>query len=281
MGYHSGMWGVINGQSTVRNWSLNTTSSPFAYKASNTAGGTARVDGTKDWNGSFNQLGAIPLLMPGDSFAFAGYTAPDDDVLGSNGTCYSGTAIVDQVVCSWNWGASEALNIAVNFSANGVISSASSIYSDATAPQEYTICGTKIEYGDSGSETELENVAAATLTFSAANQGSVNSSSSCYMQRRPGPIDWTAAITLEDNTQPITLGTSERFLFYIDDTYYWELQWGLIRDYSNLTVNRETGAIIRQTMNVDMDGIKSGVQGTITLPGTSSGAGEEWWPFTA
>jgi hypothetical protein len=47
-----------------------------------------------------------------------------------------------------------------------------------------------------------------------------------------------------------------------------------VRDFSGITVNRETGAIIARTINVDMAAYYGSNAGQILLPG-----GTQFWPF--
>src|SRR5689334_13065677 len=104
MAVHSGRFAVVNGQPSLRNWTI--TENRPAAKAVNSATrqGTSRRKGPASWSGSFGQYGHTPLVMPGEQFSFAGYTSPSNDVSGS-GQVYSGLARVSSVVITWNWAA--------------------------------------------------------------------------------------------------------------------------------------------------------------------------------
>ena len=223
------------------------------------------------------------MLLPGDTFSFSGYSAPDDDVGGNAGKIWAGNAIVDQLVVNWNWSTGEIINMGINFSGNGALAVSDGTHSDATDPDVPIPCGTKITYGDPlVLETEWDNLVSAVLTITAENQAYVNSSSvisgECWTQRKPGNIDWTLAVTEQNNeglATEIDIAADEEFRLYVDDTDFWLLKWGHVGDVSGLTVDRETGAIMQRTVNIAMNGFNPDV-GEITLPG----AGSSWWPFT-
>jgi hypothetical protein len=277
---HSGKFGVLDGQSTVRNWNVNEVSAPQTFITSNTGGGTGRRRGVKDWNGGFAQWGATPLVMPGEAFAFAGYTAPDDDVSGT-GETFTGNAIIDQVVIDWNWETGAIIGTTYTFSGDGPLTKGSGTYTDATTPDAPESCGTKIEY-DVAIATpvwvEWEKLVSASLTITAANQTVINSGTANWTERRGGNIDWSLAVVQDDvdrDAQTFDIDDEGvQFKVYIDSTDYWLLKYGIIRDFTGIETNIETGAIIRQTCNVDMNAhdLTNGLGG-ITLPG----AGAAWW----
>jgi hypothetical protein len=296
-GPHSGKFGVVNGQSTVRNWSIGETMAPAPFVASNTKGGTGRRTGVKAWAGSFNQFGGIPTVLPGQLFAFAGYTAPDNDTLAGVGTKYSGQAIIDQLVVNFDWTSGAVINTQSSFSGHLALTveDGAAALADNTDPDVPSVCCAKIEVGGMGMEDcsvsepesslgdasdEWENLAQATLTITAANQSFVNSSTNCWTGRKPGNIDWTLAV-VEQQTQrfggiyeKIKRGNSVELKLFIDDENYWWLKWGMVHDFSDITVERESGAIIARTVNISKNGFLNGNTGLIRLPG----AGSNFWP---
>lgn len=277
MGVHSGKFGVINGMSTARNWQITDDITNPKYVASNTQGGTGRISGIESWQGSFGYYGAIPPVMPGDIFAFAGYTAPDNDTLAGTGTKATGNAIVDSIAITWNWGNGDIISQVCNFSGHLGLAwaDAQAALSDATAPDAPTICGTKIEYSDDGAAwTELTDCLQATLTLSAANTAYVNSSTSCTTGRKAGIIDWTAAITRQDTKKILSKGDSKYWRFYTDSNSYFLLKWGKVKGFTNFNVDIETGNIISHVMNLEMNGVNAGVIGSIRVPDAVA----DWWP---
>lgn len=262
MGVHSGKFGVVNGYSTVRNWAVVDTMTFQEIVASNTRGGKARRKAIHDWNGSFGGWGACPAVMPGVEFTFQGYTAPDDDTEGSAGVCYEGPAIVESVQIVWNWEAGEVINWTVTMAGNGRLTTSSDVYEDVTDLDAPPVCGTKIEYldGDNGdgsdAHTEWDNAAQATLNITAANLTYVNSSTiesgECWTKRKPGIIDWSLAVVEQDNIRTKFDKGDDLFIkLYANAVDYWHLAFAKVREFTGLTVDRETGAILAQTVNMD------------------------------
>lgn len=280
MSVHSGKFGVVNGQSTIRNWTVTETRNNVRYRASNTRGGSGRVPGVHSWQGSFAGMGGLPLVMPGEVFTFAGYTAPTDNVLGANGQRITGQAIVDNIAITWDWAAANPVSYQVNFSGHldPTWTSAAAL-SDATIPEIEPPCGIIFEYSidDGTTFAELEDLTTATLTLTAENQSYVNSSTNCYTGRIAGPFDWTLAITQQSDERAggaFDIGDNLVLKAYTNPTEYWLLKWGMLKDFTGLNVDRESGAILQRTMNLEMNGFVGGAVGKVEKPGAAT-----FWPF--
>ena len=279
MGVHSGRFAVVDGVDTVRNWQITDTQSLTRYVASNTRGGAGRKRAVNEWSGAYAAYGGTPTHMPGDIFSFAGYGSPDNDVSGA-GLTYSGQAIVDSIVVNWNWVAGEIINHVVNFSGHLALTTASATHTDVTNPDVPEVCGTKIEYVDTPN-VEIPNLASATFTLSIENVEYVNSSTivsgECWKGRKAGtPIDWTLAAVVDDNLRSGVFpakGDDQELWLYVDATTYWQLRWGTVKDFTGINADRETGAILQQTINWEMNGFNPGV-GLIRRPGDVA----DWWP---
>jgi hypothetical protein len=228
--------------------------------------------------------------LPGGAFVFSGFTSGITEILdGSQGTIYTGPAIVDSVAVTWNWETGGIIEQVVSFSANGALTEDSGAVPDATDPDVPSTLdiqcvlfgegsGSGATSGDDAASGSVDNLTTAVLTLTSDNQSYVNCSTGGWTYRKPGPIDWTLALTLQDDRLgggQLALNEIEEFKLYTDDTDYWRLQWGIVRDFTGLTVDRETGAIISHTVNIDMCGVDNdGVRGQITLPGETT----PWWP---
>ncbi len=274
MGIHSGKFAVVNGKSTVRSWSISDTMALMKFVASNTQGGSGRRKGVKSWSGSYNQYGATPAAMPGEMPTFAGYTAPDSDTVGGDGDIYSGTTIIDSVAVTWNYGGGDILSMVTNFSGHLSLSKTSDLLADATDPTTPEICGLPIEYStDNGATfTALSNLTQAVLTITSANQAFVNSSTNCETGRKPGPIDFTLALTRQESNLDADFAKGDDLIFkmWVDDTNFWFLKWCKVKEFTGLTADTETGAIIQHTVNLEMNGFVDGFGiGLIMLPGNS------------
>lgn len=268
MTVHSGKFGAIGSRSAIQNWTVNDTSVLPANVASGTKHGRVRNPGVRSWNGTFTQLLAEPAALPGEAVSFQGFTAPTTDIAGAAGITYAGNIVVTQAVINWDWTSGAHINSQMTFVGDGALTSSSVAVTDATIVDPKEVCGTKIEYSTNGSAwTELANVAQATLTLACDAQSYVNSSTGCWTGNLAGNIDWNASITLQDNirTGP-AIGSNYYWRFFVDDTLFWLLKWGIPKDYSNIQVNIETGAIISQTLNLEMNGAVAGVLGQVRSP---------------
>lgn len=270
MGVHSGKFAVIDGLGTMRNWSVNDVSNAQKFVASNTRCGTGRVRGTRDWTGNVSAYGAVPLVMPGQYFDFRGYTAPANNVSGS-GPCASGNALVESVTITWNWGNGEILAHQINFGGNGELTWIDDFFEDVSVPVTPIVCGTKILQED-----EIwPNLVQASLTLTAPMLPYVNSATDCWTYRRSGPFDWTLSLTEQNNERDglPEISSDLDLKLFVNASEFWHLRWGHLIDYSNLSVDRETGAIISRTVNLGMSGFVGGETGHVLMPDEST-----FWP---
>jgi hypothetical protein len=283
MGTHSGKWAAVSGKSTVRNWTIEDRMALAKGYASNTAMGPVRKKGVRSWTGQFGFFGREPPEMPGELFGFVGYGAPDDDVSGT-GQLYDGDAMVDSINQMWSWRDGQMLSGVVNFSGHLNLDIAEGAeVEDATAPDMEPVCGLIIEVDNgSGGYQEIPNLAQASLTISAANQSYSNSSTQvggdCWTGRKAGPINMTLQLTQEDNERvenALQVGEEVAIKAWVNETEFWELLWLRVTGFSGIRADRETGAILAQTINLEMTAYGgSGALGNIIMPG-----GTIWWPF--
>lgn len=276
---HSGRYGVVNGQSSIRTWSVNETSTPAKHVSSSTKWGTGRRKGIKAWSGSFGAFGGVPLVMPGEFFDFKGYTAPDNDISGDGVTC-EGRAVMDSIAITWNWTNAEIISLVANFSGHLALTIGSDEYSDAGVPdQPSTLLALPPAFQIGiGAETPWSCVSQMALNISCANTQYVNADTTGWTGRKTGPaVDWTLAVT-EQKVKRAGLpeiGDDMILKLYVNATQFWHLKWGHLKDYSNLTVNRETGEVLSRVANLEMSGFDdAGAAGLIQLPGAVAA----WWP---
>jgi hypothetical protein len=275
MGVHSGRFGVVDGISTVRNWSINDVSAPQKFVASNTLNGAGRRKGIRSWSGSFGVYGHTPPVMPGEFFAFAGYTSPDDDVSG-DGTVYTGDAVVDSIALTVNWQNGEIISNVVNFSGHLVLTNSTDEYLDVTAPTVPEVCGAKIQHDAAtpGTFADWENIAQATLNISAANGSYVNSSTNCWTGRKAGPVDATLSVVEQETSRSdLDIYDDVQIKLYVTASLFWHFKWMHLKEFSNISVDRESGAILSRTANFEKNGFVGGATGFIKKPDTTT-----WWP---
>lgn len=282
MGIHSGVFGAVDGQSTVFNWSIGETSDAQSFVASNTKGGTGRRAGNVDWTGSFQTYGGLPTVMPGEEFTFTGYTAPTNDVRGTVGNSYEGTAIVESLAINWDFAAGGLIKYTTNFAAgSGPLVIGTDTVEDTTAPTALSSLESKIEWGSDIAVpvwTDWLCWTQAALTINAANPTTSASCGGGHVSRKAGPIDWTLAITQEeDGRSPVALHGIYGLRLYIDATTFWLLDSGICTSFDNVNVDVEGGSIINQQVNFGMyaegNTAIAGL-GSIALPG-----GAVYWPI--
>lgn len=278
----SGRFGLVNGLSRVSNWQVNDSKNADAYQSSNTAAGTARGGGVRDWNGSFSGQGGSPPVMPNQEFLFEGYTEPDNGVLGGDGLVYTGQAIVSQVAITWNWTNNQLLRWSANFAGKpGLTFARATPTVDTSALADEFACGTYFEYGvdDAVVDIEIPALTSATLTITAnlapASNSSTRSGGECFIDRTPGNIDWNLSMNQEDRDRGVSgypdLGQDVGLKLYTkaDLSEFWALNFGRKLSYTNLTVDTQSNNQISRTLNYAMQARlpSTGALGNITLPG--------------
>jgi hypothetical protein len=289
MAVHSGRFGVVNGVSTVGEWSIADAGTLAEAVASNTAFGTARRPGVEEWSGSYQPYGYAPPSgqMPGDSISFIGYMAPDNDQ-GGVGEEYSGTAMLKQLAVNWNWASGEIISFQTDFDGHLALTPtpATGPHLDSSVPSFPQIGGTFFSYATVSpwtSYTTWTDLVSATWTLKNNVQPYVNSSTwlgtpgRFWTGRKQGIYDWTLAVT-EQNVDRARFKKGDQLALrlYVTQSLYWELWWGMVRDFTNIVVDRKTGKIITQTINIDMQvsDVTAGTLGHILKPD-----GTTWWPI--
>jgi hypothetical protein len=282
MGVWSSKFVVVEGVDTLRSVTVNEQQVPAKGVASNTRQGVVRRPGVRSWNGTANRFGGTPALMPGDLFAFNGYFTPADGVEGSAGALLSGTAAVSQLQVNWSWQNGELLSQAYTFAGHLELDKDDdgAALEDTEPPDVLSVCGTKIQYQESsgGSWVDIPALVTAQLALSVPLHPFVNSDTDCWTGQRVGaPVDWTLTLVQEDERRGVHFDIPDDvgIRAFIDDTNYWELLWGHVRDFTGITGNRETGEILKRTINIDMNAASGAALGHVLLPGAP---GTEWWP---
>lgn len=281
MGVHSGKFGVVDGITTVQNWTVEDQITNVSGYASNTRFGPARRPGPQSWSGTFQQLGHTPTIMPGESIDFKGYIAPGSDVTGDVGQCYLGTALVGQVVVNWDWAAANLINIQTTFAGHLALTVAQSSYDDDSTPTIFSPIGTKVEYSTDGAAwTELTDLTTASLTILSQLQSYVNSSTviggKLWTGQKSGPLDWNASVTMQNDARDMFAKGDQIFLrLYVTPTTFYRLDFMRVGGFTGISVDRASGAIVQNTVNFEADVVKDsdGSIGQLVLPSTTV-----WFP---
>jgi hypothetical protein len=267
--------------STIRNWQTSITSELKTFVASNTKGGTGRRPGIFDWNGTFGQYGGVPVALPGDAGAFIGYPGPEDGIVGSSGPCAEGPAMIQQLSTTWNWVTDEIVSTVYNMVGTGPLIANSALVQDASTPNttRSSACA-PWQFTPVGGAVQSPCIQQATLNVLVNLKEFANSCTGGFKSRTTGVIDWNLSLTLDeaDVTKLVgmTPGVFCAIKAFVNPTLFWQLNYGLIGDFSNYNVNIETGDIITYNVNFSMasdNGAAVPVAGAITAPG-----GVAYWP---
>lgn len=273
----SGKFGAVNGQSTVRNWSINDAASSVSFRASNSQCGVIRKTGVKAWTGGFSVNGGLPAVLPGEFFTFKGFQAPTSGVAGTTGNTYSGTALVDSLAIVWDFNANEIIQSTVAFSGHLALTEASEIVSDATTVVAPSTAAAVLEVGG----TAISNIVNANLNITANNQTYVDSSTIVsgvvWTGRLAGGPDFNASVTVNNHAKQFAPQNDYILKMGVDASTEWEFRYAHLRDYSGLVVDPNTQAIQQQTMNFEKTALDPATDaiGLILKPG-----GAQYWPST-
>jgi len=283
MSEHSGQWGVINGVSALRNWSIEDGYTDVPSVHSGSLHGTNRNRGIYDWTGSYSAYGGVPSVMPGEYFDLEAYKAPTAAGDPATGEIFTGEAYVISAAITWNFQTNELISHVVNFGGNGDLTKTDTDQIlDEAVVTEPTPCSSAIAYYVDPTLTKIAHVTQVVLTFTreaktAVNSGTTAGTGKCTTLRHPGAaIDWTLAITTEDGNEVSALasGSTINIRAFVGAVDFWDLKWGIVGKRTGLQVDVETGNIISQVHNIAMKGFSSGVAGNITKPGEVTA----WWP---
>jgi hypothetical protein len=277
--------------STIKNWHVTVLNELKTYVASNTKAGTGRRPGLWDWNGSFEQYGANPCCLPGDTVNFIGYAGPSSGVPGSAGPCATGPAFIESLSTVWNWVNNELVQTTYNMvgavTGTGAgqfgLAFASNTIIDSSSPNVLAsgLClpPTVTKVGGSAGALCFEQ---ATFTLTVPRQQFASSCTGSWRGSKPGIWDWTLALVMDEADVSLVSFKPGDFVSVSlpigssSGAGAWGLQYGIVQDFSDYVVDIETGAIITYTVNIAMsedDG--TGTIGSITAP-----SGTVIWPST-
>ncbi len=241
----------MNGDDTVRSWSVTTLKQLVPYHASNTQQGTGRIAGNGDWSGSYSGLGHTPAIFPGDTFTFTGSI---DAVLG-----VTGAARVESIEIVIDIEGGNPIEYTVNFASNGALTRGAAVATDVSVPNPPSSIGTKVQLGTLVTTpvyTELSDVRTVTLTFTKALPEYASSGTAGETKRVDANLDLTVSIAVytEDFASLPAEGSEHLMRVYVDATTFWALKWVRVEELSDLEVDIETGLPVGATINAGMQG---------------------------
>jgi len=252
IGGKAGMVSCDAGISNVKKWSISSKANLPSTANSSTQGMEFNKAGNKDWSGSYEADGDTPAVYPGQKFAFEGAS---DATHGA-----SGNAIVDKVDIKIDIAGGNIISHTVSFSANGALTLGAVTVTDGGVPAVAGSVGCKVMYGVPATPqlyaSELPNVKSITISLSAKNASTVNSSSGGWTVREPG--NWSVSVSIDCDVDTfaaiIATNTVLGLNIYVNATQFWVIDWVIFGEASNIGADVESGAIIGCTYNASFDG---------------------------
>ncbi len=267
MGVISGISGLVDGRSAVREWKIREIQRSAAWVDSITRAGVARACGIKDWRGYFLGTGHTPVTFPGQTLTFTGSV---DGTLG-----VSGPAICDRIVVTWDIETGEVITYRVDFSGNGTFSKGAAAATDTATP--VFKCSTGMYVAIDGSrQTDIRYMR---LVIIAANRPYVSSDTAGQVNRTPGNIDAACTYRLYQDTPAnlSALATPGILRFYVTASTYWELKWMVLEEIDDYGADREGAENVGATIKGAFSAYVGTTVGTIISPSTT----QKWPTFSA
>ncbi len=268
-----GELGFVKDVGTVRNWSISDTGVATPGWASNTKRGPRRVAANKDWSGQFQVYGGGHILLPGVGIPFHGSF---DGAKGLGGNIIPNRVSIEIPVEN-----AGIITQTVSFDGDGPWALETKEVTDETLPDIYPGAVCKASLGTVAAEitwTDISNIRRMVIELTATNAAYVDSSTSQWTYRKGGPMDAAATIDLNavDNVLaniPNT-GTIRAARIYVSATTFWEFRWMHLQGLSNLTVDRESHAIVGASLGMGFSGWEeingTPTEGVIIAPSTDT-----------
>jgi hypothetical protein len=275
----SGQFAAVDGVPGLMNWSVTRAKPSNAQKHSGTRGGTQRRRGVGSWTGAISGVGGLPPGLPGTPLAFLGYTGPGNNTEGGTGIRYSGTIYITDVTIKWDYTTNAIVGYDLNFVGHlGLTRSegAAVVDSVSTIEVESSLCPLKYDAVLAGDYVPFSDVTTAQLKISSEVSSFVNSSTGNETGRRSSSlVDWEFSATIERTDNTLAEGTEITLQLHTTAALFWELKYGLVREYAGISADRTSGAIMSQTLVIEMSSNKQadGSLGFIKVPG-----GTQYWP---
>lgn len=271
----SGKYGKVQGYSTVKNWSISHSADLQPLIASNTLCYPVRIDGNKDWTGSFEAYGKemVAALFPGKLFQFLGGFDADGVASASVYGVDSGASgcIVESVEMKINIANGDPLMYTVNFAGNNDLTiGLVAVTADTTSPEMWPTVDTggnvRMTWGDATVDVlavdpttnELPDITEMTLNISCDLKDYVSSDSTGFVKRIAGTYDLTCSVAFyhdefdNSGTPPIPhVNDILAVNLYINATEAWQIGYLKVNELSDLTVDIESGDIIGATLNME------------------------------
>jgi hypothetical protein len=253
----------LDGVPTFRKATINPKSNLQELVHAGTKGGRQRIIGIKDWDGTYEEYGMVPTWFPGDSVTVTG------SLDGSEGV--EGDAIVTQTVITIPISDKTPPTIVGTFRGVGALSlddsSAVALPSAQDIPEVANLCVLLAELSGSPSYSAQANTNEIVITLTADAQEYHDCGSSGWMESTEGL--WDAEVVYKRRCKPSELptwGGAYHVRVPIDAaaSEYYQFEYMRVGDFSDITLDRETGELLNISIPLSMSMIES-VGGSATI----------------
>lgn len=233
-----------------RKWSVNESADVKSVIDSSTMNAEVAVPGNKDWSGTYDAYGAIPIVMPGDLFEFEGAATG----VGASALGGKGDAMCEGVTIKIPVESGEPVNHSVKFGAMGVWTpGVITCPEDDTIPDYLDPRSLIVEVASDpfSSFSSLHGVRDVTIELSRKTQSPVVSG---IKTRAKGALSGTLNITTyEPDTNPwAALAPPNTVLSvrcYVTATTFWLFRWMMVQGRGPQGADIEGQAIVDGGLN--------------------------------
>ena len=284
----SGIGGHVSKDGTtkipcVRTWGVTYNAGINEAVCSATQGARLRVEGNTDWTGNYTGYGALPDVLPGDTFEFNGAITGS----GASAVGVEGDAICDSIQIDWDIEGGGIINHTVQFGADGALTFGTiDCPADDSIPDPPKAAGMKVEIAADPFTTfaEIAEVRTAQLTISKSNLPYTSSGTGSQTRRMEGNLDASLSLSVyaADSDGWASLPKPNdiyavRLYTSISPAEYWLLKWMMFSELGGMDVDMEGGALVGGTLAAALNAFTD-VSGTPTVGAITKPGGGNLWP---
>ncbi len=261
----SGESGVINGISTVAEWTITPQKTAASGRASNTGGAPIVVTGVDEWSLRFRSYGKQPPQYPGTSFAFVGNTG---------GGSWSGTAVVKSARLTVDIAGGGYLAWDIECGSASALTPGATSATDSASPQMFVGSVCKVQRDPlSGTFADIPLVQQYTLELSRGTPQYVESGIRKTIAGGVYNCSFTIDQREADPAAVILPGDLAKYKFFVDGSTFFEVWYGRVTNTEH-NVPIESGEVIPYritgTWSAFDDTAPTRTRGKILRPGSGN-----------
>lgn len=259
----SGNSGAINTIGSCAEWTITDQTQVPEGVSSSTKAAPVAVPGNTDWLLKFRTYGKVPLVYPGSTLTFVGYTGTGS---------WSGNAIIEKARLTAQIAESGILVWDIEAGGSGVLTPGATTVTDATSPTKYSSALCKAQWAGS----DINGLQGYTLELSRqaktyAQGGAIYRLANSGINRAAFTLDLREA----DPTVVMRSGAMEILKLFVDGSTFFQLGYGVMGPTEH-NVPIETGDIVPVRHNGTWSGWKN-IAGTMTKGSILKPDTTTWW----